>query len=189
MRRGRPVGCWYLGRTELVVATLVATDDEPRLIDCAAVRCVWQVSTTAICPGLLEVAGAGAEHAVLHVAALDATPAAGANTPAAAADEVEVELEGATLRFARREIEGAVASFRRAALPLVSLRAAAVARAELVRVLGGEPRADAQGTLAGDPLAAISVTPDCEIKAAALGASLAVPVGLALCSLGSSEDR
>ena len=189
VRRGRPVGCWYLGRTELVVATLVATDDEPRLVDCAAVRCLWQPSVAAICPGLLEVAGAGAKHAQLHVAALDALPAAGAISSAGVADEVEIEIETETLRFARGEIADAAALFRRADLALVSLRAAAAARAELSRVLGAAPCAGAERSLAGDPLAAISVAPECETKASALGASLAVPVGLALCCLGSPETR
>jgi hypothetical protein len=174
VRRCRPVACWYIGLRDLVVATLVATDDEPRLVDCAALRCEWQAPSSMLCPGLLEIAHFGASSAVVHVAALEASA-----LPATDEDIVEIDHEGARSSYSRAGIRAALATFRRARLPLVSLHGDVTARLALGHALGATHQSVA-GSLTSDPLAAVTVAPDCEAKASALGSSLTVPIGLAL---------
>jgi hypothetical protein len=179
VRRRRPIACWHLGREQLVVAALVATDDEPALLDCAAVRCAWQTPSAPICAGILELASRGAKNALIHVAAIDAP--ASADEPA----ELEVDCDGEVTAYSRDLIEEAAACFRRAQLPLASLRAEPWARSQLLRFLGGADRkGDAKSGLAADPLAAVTVVPECESRATALGPLLAVPIGLALACFG-----
>ena len=183
-RRRRPVAFWHLGPETLVVAVLERGDDEPLLLACAGVRATAIAWHGPFAPGLLEASRACAVSARLHVAALDV-----AHLSADGADAIEVDGAAGPLRVARGAIDRAVASFRAAELRLVALTVEPAARASLARFLG-EARALApnERSLAGDPLAAVSVAPDCEAGAAALGELLSVPVGMALSAFGMVED-
>ena len=183
-RRRRPVAFWHLGIDTLVVAVLAAGDDEPLLLTCAGVRASPIAWSAAFAPGLLEVSRSLSVGAPLHVAALDKSHLATDD-----ADAIDVATETEHLRVARAAIDGTVATFRAAKLRLVALTTEPAARASLARFLG-EARALAanERSLAGDPLAAVSVAPDCETQAAALGELLSVPVGTALSAFGMIED-
>jgi hypothetical protein len=185
-RRRTPVAFWHFGATHLVVATLRASDDEPLLLSCAAVRSQWLGATgpgQALCPGFLELHRRGVNGAGLHVAAL----AAGAD--GSAEDAIEIEEGGGPLCFSRACIDHVVDLFRVARLPLVRLEGEASARRHLMQYFGpSDSKRTGERSLAGDPLAAVSVTPACESSAAGLGELLAVPVGLALASFGVCEE-
>jgi len=182
-RRRRPVAFWHLGIDTLVVAVLAAGDDEPLLLTCAGVRASPIAWSAAFAPGLLEVSRSLSVVAPLHVAALDKSHLATDD-----ADAIEVATETHHLRVARTAIEGTVATFRAAELRLVALTTEPAARASLARFLGEARVVANERSLAGDPLAAVSVAPDCETQAAALGELLSVPVGTALSAFGMIED-
>jgi hypothetical protein len=119
-----------------------------------------------------------------HVAALDAV-----DLEPSDGDAIEIPTDDGTLRAARKSIDRAVSEFRAADLRLVALMLAPAARASLSRFLGQSRSSTTEGrSLAGDPLAAVSVSPDCEAAAASLGELLAVPVGLALQAFGMVEE-
>ncbi len=118
----------------------------------------------------------------VHVAALDST-----HLEPDEDDAVEIATGGGTLRAARIAIDLAASGFRVAGLRLVALTTEPAARASLGRFLGAA-RGHAEGrSLAGDPLAAVSVAPECETTAAVLGELLTVPVGMALDAFGMVE--
>ena len=182
-RRREPVAFWHLGRELLVTAILRRGDDEPLLMACAGLRAVPLAWKAPFAPGLLDASRAMHVRARIHVAALDA-----AHLEPADDDAVEVETSEGALRAARSAIDGAAQSFRAADLRLAALTTERVARASLARFLG-ESRGQGEGrSLAADPLAAVSVAPDCEPTAAALGELLAVPVGMALAAFGMVEE-
>jgi hypothetical protein len=163
-RRRTPVAFWHFGTTHLVVATLRASDDEPLLLSCAAVRSQWLGATG-------------------HVAALAAV------AYGAAEDAIEVEEAGGPMCFSQAGIDHVVDLFRVARLSLVRLEGETSARSHLMRYFGPvDSKCTGERSLADDPLAAVSVTPTCESAAASLGALLAVPVGLALSSFGVCEE-
>jgi hypothetical protein len=181
-----PVAFWHFGHDHLVVATLRASDDEPLLLACAAVRAEWVGATRAdegLCPGFLELhrqAGSGAR---VHAAALVADDGTDEG------DAVEVEESGRCFRVSRSRIDHVVDLFVAAGVPLATLEHEAAARDRLARFFGpAGGRRVGERSLADDPLAAVSVTPACEAAAAALGSLLAVPVGLALGCFGVSEE-
>ena len=179
-RRREPVAFWHLGAETLVVAVLKRSDDEPLLLACAAVHAKALAWCAPFSPGLLEASLACAAGRRLHVAALDTVHLAAGD-----GDVVEIASPAGAIRAARIVIDGAAANFRAAKLRLVTLTVEPVARAALARFLGeSSDRAAGGRGLAGDPLAAVSVAPDCEAQAAALGGLLAVPVGLALLAFG-----
>jgi hypothetical protein len=185
-RRRTPVAFWHFGTTHLVVATLRASDDEPLLLSCAAVRSQWLGATgpgQALCPGFLELHRRGVNGAGLHVAALAAV------AYGAAEDAIEVEEAGGPMCFSQAGIDHVVDLFRVARLSLVRLEGETSARSHLMRYFGPvDSKCTGERSLADDPLAAVSVTPTCESAAASLGALLAVPVGLALSSFGVCEE-
>jgi hypothetical protein len=178
VRRRRPIAFWHVSQDQLVVATLRPGEDEPTLLSCAGVRAVWYGRGSAICPGLLDVARCGAGSAWLHAAAL--SELAGATIDL----DIEVDCEGRIARYARAVIAEVRAGFETAGLRLATLQAEPWARVQLLRFLGGSAeRRSADRCLADDPLAAVTVAPECEAQAAALGPHLAVPIGLGLAYL------
>jgi hypothetical protein len=182
-RRRQPVAFWHLGVETLAGAVLAAGDDEPLLIACAGVRASAIAWSGPFAPGLLEASGALGAAARLHAAALD-----GKYLDCEGVDAVEIALESESIRVARTAIDRAVASFRAAELRLVALTTEPAARASLVRFLGEARTLSGNGkSLAGDPLAAVSVAPDCEAQAATMGELLSVPIGMALSAFGMVE--
>jgi hypothetical protein len=136
-----------------------------------------------LCPGLLELYRRGVTGARLHAAAL------ASDDDPAIDDAVEIAEAGRRLRVSRARIDHVVGLFVAAHLRLVALEHEASARDQLGRFFGSSGgRRAGERSLADDPLAAVSVTPACELAAAALGPLLAVPVGLALASFGVSEE-
>jgi len=159
-------------------------DDEPLLLACAGVRAQALAWSAPFSPGLLEASRACAVRVRFHVAALDAV-----HLEPSDGDVVEIPTEGGTLRAARVAIDRAASGFRAAELRLLALTLAPAARDSLSRFLGQARSSSTEGrSLAGDPLAAVSVAPDCEAAAASLGELLAVPVGLALQAFGMVEE-
>lgn len=179
VRRRRPVAFWHLARSRLVAATLRPSDDEPLLLTCAAISAEWHGASRAICPGLLElglVVAAGVES---HAAALDEQEAEDGGSG------VRVEWADGSAGFSATVITEVVSGFARVGFRLAALRPAPWARGQLTRFLGAavaSPPADRR--LADDPLAAVTVAPDCEAQAARLGPLLAVPIGMALACFG-----
>jgi len=183
-RRRRPVAFWHLGPETLVVAVLERGDDEPLLLGCAGVRATPIAWSGPFAPGLLEASRACGVGTRLHVAALDV-----AHLGAAGPDAIELDADSGRLCVARAAIDRAVWTFRAAELRLVALTVEPIARASLARFLGeARSLAPNERSLAGDPLAAVSVAPDCETQAAALGELLSVPVGMALSAFGMVEE-
>lgn len=129
-----------------------------------------------------------------------------AATALAGADERIAAVRGGSGRRVRaqlRAVSQAQALFRRARLRLLALDCEACALVTLAETLGtsaaGSGPAFGQGSsravaCAGDdslrqPLAAVSVSPEAERAAHALGDDLAVPVGLALAWFGAARAR
>ena len=176
---------WHLGIETLSVAVLAAGDDEPLLLACAGVRASPIAWRGPFAPGLLDASRALGVGARLHAAALD-----GSHLGADGADAIEVANDAERVRVARPAIDLTVAAFRAAELRLIALTTEPAARASLVRFLGeARALATSERSLAGDPLAAVSVAPDCESQAAALGELLSVPIGMALSAFGMVEGR
>lgn len=183
-RRREPVAFWHLGSETLVTAVLRRGDDEPLLLACAGVRAHALAWNAPFSPGLLEASLACAVRVRFHVAALDA-----AHLEPSDGDAIEIPTDSGTLRAARTVIDRAASGFRAAELRLVALTLAPAARASLTRFLGaGGPNETEGRSLSGDPLAAVSVAPDCEAAAASLGELLTVPVGMALQAFGMVEE-
>lgn len=183
-RRREPVAFWHLGQDTLVAAVLRRGDDEPLLLACAGVRARALAWNASFSPGLLEASRALAVGVRFHVAALDTV-----HLEPSDEDTIEIPTDGGILRAARTAIDQAASEFRAADLRLVALMLAPAARESLSRFLGQARSSATEGrSLAGDPLAAVSVAPDCETAAASLGELLAVPVGLALQAFGMVEE-
>ncbi len=200
--RRRAKAFWHLGPERLVAAVLEPTADEPLLRACTVVEAAAASAGPLFAPGLLETALVLGSRSLANLAALDdvyarvirdddeqdvapagrvsgaAPPQATMRVQVQGADGWCVEASGAAVEEARR-------LFEEAHLKLVSLDCYACALANLGAVLGdGEPSFDAapsgSSAAALDPLAAVSVTPEAEDTAVALGPLLTVPVGLAL---------
>jgi hypothetical protein len=179
------------------VAVLEPGAEEPLLLRCASTAVLAEPVAAAFAPGLLDTSQAVACDELRHVAALDATLArlidsadgaglaedAVATAAAAGGDDGGLVLRPVSgagwtaepmVAAERWAVEATVAAFERAGLVLESLDAAACAEATVADLLGLPLSSPL------DPLAAVSVAPECEQAALALGVDLVVPVGLAL---------
>ena len=176
---------------------LEPTTDEPLLVACADIAVETRGPRDDFAPGLLETAAAARALRLPHVAALDARWCrllggdVDVEREAPADAEIVMRVEGASgLRVAatRTAVVGAVQRFAAARLQLAALDAAPCAllnvAIHLARVSHGESAAEGFDEADLDPLAAVSVAPECESDASRAGRALAVPVGLALGRFG-----
>jgi hypothetical protein len=203
---------WHLAEDRIVAAMIARAEREPVLEACAA-SYGRPISGSCFAPGVIEVSWVLGADREAHVAALaapfcriDAAAAQAAfgeaahaafdppeaDGPAGAAEDAGERLatvRGAASGFKVRAHEGAVAQaaamFRRARLRLVALDCEPCAIATLAEALGtGDP-----GGARRQHLSAVTVMPDCEAAAEALGEDLAVPVGLAISWFGAGRAR
>lgn len=187
--RGRRYGraaFWYLGPERLVVAVIEpgagSGDDEPLLTACATVSSQAQ---TPLAAGLLEAALLVGSRGLDHVAALDerhcrVVTASCIDRAPSPRGRPPVEVAGpcgSVLRAERDVLEWAARVFEAAALRLVRVDCAQLARARLGAYLGETPGLARRQV---DPLTAVSVATTCEQRASEIGALLEVPVGLAI---------
>ena len=190
---------WHLGPDRLVAAVVCRSeaDDEPVLEACAASYAA-PTGRALFAPGIVEVAWALGAGRLAHIAALGGgfcrvesfepePPRRGRRRapvpdPGAATDTIAVirDFEGLRVRAERHVVQQAASLFRRARLHLLALDCEPCAIATLSEVLG---IAEGSGAKC-QPLAAVSVRPEAERAAEALGADLAVPVGLAVAWFG-----
>lgn len=213
--RARRAVFWYLGADRIVAAVIARAEREPVLEACAASYCA-PVAGSCFAPGVIEVAWVLGCEQYAHVAALAApfcrldsgepelAPSRKSRRFAASATALESDEEidvgmrggerlglvsgaGAGMRVWAHE--GAVAQasglFRRARLHLVALDCEPCALASLSDVLGTSDAEDAKR----QHLSAVTVMPESETAAEALGEDLAVPVGLAVAWFGSRRAR
>ncbi|HYB98475.1 MAG TPA: hypothetical protein VEC57_05005 [Candidatus Limnocylindrales bacterium] len=190
---------------------LARTSEEPLLEACAASyahgngQCLFA-------PGVVELSWVLGAERIPHVAALSASLCSLREDDAPAEAEtasVRVSGDGELRVHARAQaVHQAQALFRRARLHLMALDCEPCALRTLADVLGtGDDRNDGgRRVLAGaaataapaitgvaaaarrhQPLAAVSIRPDAEKAAHALGEDLAVPVGLALAWFGADR--
>jgi hypothetical protein len=204
--RTRRAAFWYLGPDRIVAAIVSRTQREPVLEACAASYSP-PVPGGSFAPGVIEVAWVLGCERLIHVAALAATfcrveaqEAESVEAPRRRrrqrAPEDAVEVEGVSRR--RGAVsgvdgvgvwadEGAVAEaaalFRRARLHLLALDCEPCALASLADALG---TSDPDGARR-QHLSAVSILPESESAAEALGDDLAVPVGLAVAWFGGGR--
>jgi len=202
--RARRAVFWYLACDRIVAAVVSRAEREPVLESCAA-SYASAVSGSFFAPGMLEIAWVLGCEKDAHVAALASSfcrvEAAGDACPEVAGeddDEPAVEtvrgerlaaLSGSkdAVRIWAREnaVAQAAALFRRARLNLVALDCEPCALTSLADALGAR---DGDGARR-QHLSAVTVLPDCEGAAEAIGDDLAVPVGLAVAWLGVHRAR
>ncbi|HYC54315.1 MAG TPA: hypothetical protein VEL28_05180 [Candidatus Binatia bacterium] len=187
---------WYLAPDRLVAAVLLRTSEEPLLEACAAsyahggAECLFA-------PGVVELSWVLGAERIGHVAALAASLCAvraqDDDAVLDADDAAAVRVSGASeLRVHARAqaVTQAHALFRRARLRLLGLDCEPCALSTLAEVLGTGDELSPHGADLGNgrrhqPLSAVSIRPDAEKAAHALGEDLAVPVGLALAWFGT----
>ncbi|MFN2376365.1 MAG: hypothetical protein ABR538_07490 [Candidatus Binatia bacterium] len=201
--RARRAVFWYLGSDRIVAAVVARGEREPVLEACAASYSA-AIDGSRFAPGLLEIAWVLGCEDQAHVAAL-AAPYCRLESiegDARAALEGAVQLAGSAAAqpggervAAVRGADGlrvyadavavsqAAAMFRRARLRLVALDCEPCALASLADALGS---GDAEGARR-QHLSAVTVMPDSESSAEALGEDLAVPVGLAVAWFGAGR--
>jgi len=204
--RVRRMAFWHVGARRLVVAVVERTADEPLLHACVSIGGEPQPPRLPFAPGIVEAARAVSACRLRHAVALDdefcrivgedGPPAGFAGdlatvaVPVAGAGQARVEASLAA-------IETLMELFRQAHLSLDVLDCGACATMSLGQFLGRPLEREAHGggladvTVSPafpDPLAAVSVAPQCEAAAAELGAALTVPVGLALGVFGLVTD-
>jgi hypothetical protein len=180
---------WHVTCSRLTVAVLERAAGEPLLVSCATVLAEAQTPSLPFAPGLLEAASVVGASDLRHAVALDA-PHCRVGGPGTTdlVDEslrsVAVEGDPGLQVYADPTAVTALCRlFEAARLRLVSVDCAPCARLTLDRYLG-----PGSGGSVHDPLTAASVSPECELTAAAMAAELTVPVGLAVGYWGLVAD-
>jgi hypothetical protein len=214
--RTRRAAFWYLAHDRIVAAVLSRSEREPVLEACAASYSP-PVAGAVFAAGVVELAWVLGCERFVHVAALasgfcrvEASPPEASRPRRRSRRHArhetlspgDVALPGSLAVRQRSERRGAVSGghgvrvwadegavaqaaslFRRAQLRLIALDCEPCALASLADALG---TSDADGARR-QPLAAVSVLPESESAAEALGEDLAVPVGLAVAWFGGGR--
>jgi len=180
---GDKAAFWHFSPQRLVVALLARSADEPLLLGCASVEQRAQLPTAPFAAGLIEAARATSTLTVNHVVALDEHYCRLLPVEQASVDSVAVlGCAGLAAQTAVATVAALVELFADAQLRLLAVDSAECARMSLRQFLGGGGGHgdESGGSARADPLAAVSVLPQCEAAASELAALLAVPVGTAL---------
>jgi len=179
-RRKDRTAFWHMTPQRLVVAVMAAAPDEPLLLSCAGVETSSQIPTALFASGLIEAARVAGALSIYHVVALDECYCHLVSADGVVVSAVRVDgCSGLAAQVEVETVAAVVELFADASLQLVGVDSAECARISLREFLGSTDD-DAATTRAIDPLAAVSVTPECEDVATELASFLDVSIGLAL---------
>lgn len=180
LRAANQTAFWHLAPRRLVVAVLARSAEEPVLLSCAMVAVQSQLPASSFAAGVIEAARAVCALRLDNVVALDDPYCRLVSADSAGAESVPVAgRTGMMVQAAATTVTSVVDLFADAQLRLVAIDSAECARISLAEFLGSDGDASVQSSLA-DPLAAVTVLPECETVASELASLLAVPVGAAL---------
>jgi hypothetical protein len=172
-----------------VLGQAAGVGEEPLLVACAGLEAAraWG-HRPAFVPGLLETACAVGAFGLGHWVALGGGLSRLVEADEAGGGQAGLRVavdgpEGVWAEVDREVLETLTTLFSRSRLRLHGVDSADCALANLSGFLG---QADQSSR---DPLAAVTVVPECEQAATSLGRHLAVPVGLALGRFGCLDGR